>query len=116
MSQSNPQEPFSRLMPQEAKEMIDRGDVQIIDVRQPGELSAGFIEGSSLIPHEALFARIDEVREDQDILFYCAVGVRSALACEIGAAMGRTRCFNLDGGFEAWKAEQLPVAMHEAPA
>ncbi len=96
--------------------MIDRGEMQIIDVRQPGELVHGYIEGSSLIPHEALFERIDEVSEEQDVLFYCAVGVRSALACEIGAAMGRNRCYNLEGGIEAWKAENLPVARQEAPA
>ena len=111
---SNPQEPFKRISAQEAKELLDRGDIQVVDVRQPGEWMTGHLEGATLIPVDSLFERVEEVAEDKDILFYCAVGVRSALACEIGAAMGRTRCHNLEGGIEAWKAGSLPVVMPEA--
>jgi hydroxyacylglutathione hydrolase len=111
---SNPQEPFKRISAQEAKELIDRGDVQIIDVRQPGEWMTGHVEGAVLIPVDSLFERVAEIEEDKDVLFYCAVGVRSALACEIGAAMDRTRCHNLEGGMDAWKAGSLPFVMPEA--
>ncbi len=105
---SGPQEPFKRISATEAKEMLDKGDVQLIDVRTPGEYADSRIEGSILIPHEALFSRIDEVAEDRDVIFQCAVGVRSALACEIAAAMGRTRCFNMEGGIDAWRANNFP--------
>lgn len=111
MSPGNIQEPFQRITAQEAFERIKKGDIQIIDVRQPGEWATGHVEGAQLIPVDALFERIGEVAEDKDIMFYCAVGVRSGLACEIGAAMGRTRCHNLEGGIEAWKAAKLPTVM-----
>ena len=109
MAERKAGEPFTRLSPNEAKKLIDRGDVQVVDVRQPGEWAVGHLKGAVLIPVDALFERIDEVAEDKDVLFYCAMGVRSALACEIGAAMGRTKVHNMEGGIEAWKAGALPV-------
>ena len=109
MPKSNPQEPFGRISVDEAKEMMDRGNVQVIDVRQPNEYAQARISGVPLIPVDELFGRINEVSEDKEIIFHCAVGVRSALACEMAAAMGRTRCYNMEGGIEAWKARSYPV-------
>jgi len=111
MPKEAPKEPFKRLSPQEAKRLIDKGNVQIIDVRNATELVVGYIEGSKLIPVDTVFERINEVAEDKDVVFYCAVGVRSALACEMAAAMGRTRVNNVEGGIQAWKAAGLPVKM-----
>ena len=39
----------------------------------------------------------------------CAVGQRSALACEMAAAAGLRRLFNLEGGTEAWMKAGYPV-------
>ena len=108
MQKNSPQEPFKRISVLESKKMIDEGKVVLIDVRQPHEYAGAHIKGSKLIPVDALFGRIDEVPEDKDILFHCAAGVRSALACEMAAAMGRTRCYNMEGGMDAWKAQKLP--------
>ena len=109
MASSTPQEPFKRISVEEAREMIDRGNVQVIDVRQPNEYAVAHIPGVLLIPVDELYGRVDEVSEDKDVIFHCAVGVRSALACEIAVAMGRTRCYNMEGGIDAWKAKSLPV-------
>ena len=109
MTTKNPQEPFKRITAQEAKEMIAGGDVDLIDVRRPDEYAAGHLHGAKLIPHDALFERMGEVSEDKQVIFYCAVGQRSALACEIGAAMGRTSCHNLEGGIQAWQSASFPV-------
>ncbi len=102
MPKQQPMEPFKRISPQEAKAMLDESSVQLIDTRQPFEYAQGHLKGAKLIPHDALFERINEVAGDKDVIFYCAVGQRSALACEIAAAMGRTRCHNVEGGIEAW--------------
>ena len=116
MASSTPQEPFKRISAEEAKAMIDRGNVQVIDVRQANEYAAAHLPGVLLIPVDDLYGRMDEVSEDKDVIFHCAVGVRSALACEIGAAMGRTRCYNMEGGIDAWKAKSLPIetGVHQA--
>jgi rhodanese-related sulfurtransferase len=48
------------------------------------------------------------LNEDQKILFLCKVGGRSAEAAQTVAAMGYTNCYNIEGGFDSWKSENLP--------
>jgi rhodanese-related sulfurtransferase len=103
------QEPFQRITVQQAKEMFDRGTAQLIDVREKKEWDQGHIKGAVLIPVNDVLARIKEVAADRDVIFHCAVGVRSALACEMAAAMGRGHLYNMEGGMEAWQALHYPV-------
>ncbi|MFQ6019199.1 MAG: rhodanese-like domain-containing protein [Dehalococcoidia bacterium] len=105
----NPQEPFTRVNIGEAREMISRNSVAIIDVREPHEYNAGHLPGAKLIPVASVFARRDELPRDRDIIFVCAVGQRSALACEMAAAAGLDRLYNLEGGTEAWIKTGFPV-------
>jgi rhodanese-related sulfurtransferase len=101
--------PYTRIDVKEANEMIQRGDIQIVDVREQAEYDAGRIAGCNLIPVNDVLTRIDEIASDKDIVVYCAAGVRSALACEMAAAMGRTRLFNVEGGIVAWEDANLPL-------
>jgi len=105
----NPQEPFWRINLQEAQEMIKNGNVQIVDVREPHEYQKGHIPGAQLIPVNSILARRQELSRDKDIIFVCAVGQRSALACEMAASLGLTRLYNLEGGTKAWKEAGLPL-------
>lgn len=109
MAVRNPQEPFTRITVQEAKEMVDRGDVQFVDTREPHEHAAGHAPGTVLIPHLSVMNRIAELGTDKDILFICKSGARSALAAEFAAAAGLTRLYNVEGGHDAWQAAGLPM-------
>ncbi len=102
MGVKNPQEPFTRITVEEAKEMMARGEAQVIDVREPAEYRRGHVPGAKLIPVATVLSRREELNHDKDLIFVCAVGQRSALACEMAAAVGLTRLYNLDGGTEAW--------------
>ncbi len=102
MPGKDPQEPFARISVGEGKEMINRDDVAVIDVRESPEYNAGHVPDARLIPVASVFARRDELPRDKDIVFVCAVGQRSALGAEMAAASGLTRLFNLEGGTEAW--------------
>lgn len=108
MATKDPREPFTRISVDEAKEMMNDG-AAVIDVREPHEYSAGHVPNASLIPVNSVYARREELPKDQDLIFVCAVGQRSALACEMAAASGLTRLFNLEGGTEAWINAGLPV-------
>jgi rhodanese-related sulfurtransferase len=108
MATKDPREPFTRISVDEAKEMMNDG-AAVIDVREPHEYSGGHVPNASLIPVNSVFARREELPKDQDLIFVCAVGQRSALACEMAAATGLTRLFNLEGGTEAWINAGLPV-------
>lgn len=103
MATKDPREPFSRIDVNEAKEMMGDG-AAVIDVREPHEYDAGHVPGATLIPVNSVYARREELPKDQDLIFVCAVGQRSALACEMAAAAGLTRLFNLEGGTDGWVA------------
>ena len=109
MATKDPREPFTRIDIDEGKEMMGRDDVAVIDVREPHEFEAGHVPDAKLIPVATVFARREELPRDKDIVFVCGVAQRSALACEMAAAVGLTRLFNLEGGTEAWVKAGYPV-------
>ena len=109
MPVQNPDEPFTRLSVQEAKEKIEGGDVEFVDVREPHEYTGGHAPGTKLIPLNSVLSRIDEIASDKDVVFICQKGQRSALAAEYAASAGRSRLFNLEGGTDAWQAAGYPI-------
>ena len=89
MARKNPGEPFYRINAEEAKEMVDSGEaVAVVDVRNPDEYAAGHVKDAIFMPVDTVLARVDELPRDKKLLFICAMGQRSALACEMSAAMG----------------------------
>ncbi|MBI2846492.1 MAG: rhodanese-like domain-containing protein [Chloroflexi bacterium] len=104
-----PGEPFKRIEVDVAKKMIERGGVQVVDVRRPDEYVTGHIEGSTLIPVDDLFTRVGELSETDDLIFVCEMGVRSALACEIAAVVGRTKLHNMEKGMKEWISRDYPI-------
>jgi len=105
----DPGEPFRRISVDEAMAMIERGGVQLVDVRQPNEYAAGHVPGSLLIPLDRLLERSSELSWQEDLIFVCAVGERSAVASEIAATVGRTRIMNMEGGMTAWAKRGFPI-------
>lgn len=102
MATKDPREPFTRVSVTEAKEKIDTGDVQIVDVRTPGEYAGGHVPGAINIPHMSVVSRKGELASDKELVMICQMGQRSALACEFAASMGFKDLFNVEGGTEAW--------------
>lgn len=89
--------------------MLDDGAVQLIDVREPHEYSAGHLPGAQLIPLNTLPGHAGELDDATPILFVCGVGQRSALAAEYAAAAGKKNLYNIDGGTEGWVRSGFPV-------
>ncbi len=111
------QEPFKRITSKQAKVKLDSGNSVIVDVRQLDEWRAGHAKGAIHIPVDDVLGRIDELPTDKDLLFICAAGVRSALACEMAAAMGRppARLFNVEDGTPKWIEAGLPTSYNDDP-
>ncbi|MCZ7400441.1 MAG: rhodanese-like domain-containing protein [Candidatus Methanoperedens sp.] len=87
---------------QQAKEMIDSGDVLILDVRTQEEYDAGHIRNSTLIPVQVLDKRWNELPRDKKILVYCRSGHRSLQASEILVNNGFKEIYNMKGGIMEW--------------
>lgn len=77
------------------------GSVTLLDVRMPGEVAAGHIEGFQPIPLDELRGRLDELPKDKPIYVHCHSGLRSYLACCILRGNGFD-CYNLAGGWRLY--------------
>ncbi|MEZ4553941.1 MAG: rhodanese-like domain-containing protein [Dehalococcoidia bacterium] len=95
-------EPFTRISVTEAKEMIDGGNVQVVDTREAWEWAEGHVPGAINIPHMATLPRNAELARDKPIVFICKTGARSAVAAEFASAVGLTELFNVEGGTMDW--------------
>jgi rhodanese-related sulfurtransferase len=95
----------------------DPGNTVVVDVRRDDEWVTGHVAGAIHIPIDDLPNRIDEVPGDKKLLFICAAGVRSGLACEIAAAMGYSTesLYNVEDGTPSWIANNLPTSYGNNP-
>lgn len=79
-------------------------DVQLVDVRQPGELASGTIAGAIEIPLTRLNERLASLDASKPTIVYCAGGFRSSIAASRMVAAGFSDVCDLLGGFGAWTA------------
>lgn len=86
-----------------AKQMIDRGEAVVLDVREPDEWAAGHIRGAVHVPLSALAQARDTLPPDRLVLAVCRSGNRSSRATSLLAEAGH-RVENVDGGMKAWHA------------
>jgi rhodanese-related sulfurtransferase len=95
--------------PREVAELHARGEVQLVDVREPREHEAGRIEGDRLIPLGELSGQAGSLDPGCPIVFYCRSGSRSAMATQAFRQAGYD-AHNMTGGLLEWHAAGLPLA------
>jgi hydroxyacylglutathione hydrolase len=88
----------------------------VLDVRTEKEWQAGHIAGSRNIPLTHLREHLAEIPAERTVAVHCEGGYRSAIACSLLAAAGRTNVIDLVGGFKAWVASKLPTNSELVPA
>jgi hydroxyacylglutathione hydrolase len=88
----------------------EKDHLAILDVREPGEVEAGAIEGSIRIPLGQLVQHASELDPSKLVVVHCKGGYRSAVATSILRRAGLHDIANLTGGYDAWKAAELQKA------
>ena len=96
---------------EELHQLIDSDkNLLIVDVRSPREYQYdGHIAESRLLPLPALMQRIEELPQDQQLVFVFRSGNRSQVACEQLNRLGHDKVKNFRGGMIAWKRAGLPT-------
>jgi len=104
---------YNNASPKEAKAMIDKGNIVLVDVRTPQEWNAGHLAGAVLVDfYDPNFENnIKKVSKGKKVLVYCARGRRSASASEKMSTSGWKDVTNMTGGYEAWSAAGLPTTL-----
>ncbi|MBK9178552.1 MAG: MBL fold metallo-hydrolase [Acidimicrobiales bacterium] len=92
-----------------AERLGDVPDLQVVDVRNPGEARLGMIPGAALMPLADFVNRFRALDPGRPVAVYCAGGYRSAVAASTLEANGFGDVSDLLGGFDAWATVHLPV-------
>ena len=98
----------SRLTVAQLRERLD--DVPglvLLDVRNPGEVQLGAIEGARHIPVSHLADEIPTLDPQAPTVVYCAGGYRSSMAASLLRAAGFDDVSDLLGGYGAWTGTTL---------
>jgi len=87
------------------------GQTTFVDMREPEELSLGYIKGSVFIRADELEMQARHLLPDKKapVVLYCASGIRSLLMAQTLKEMGYSDVRTLAGGIEAWKAAGYEV-------
>ena len=111
------------LGPEEVKKLSENNDITLVDVRDIRELwNEGTIENSKHIPRGMLEFWLDpnssyyqenKIKDSKKLVFFCAMGFRSALATKALVDMGFKNVANANGGFDALKNAGLKIVKKE---
>jgi len=92
------------------KERLDAGEpIQVIDIREPYELSICGLDVAEPIPMRTLPGRLSELNRGQEIVVICRSGHRSGDVVRFLRERGFSRTYNLHGGLRAWSDEVDPA-------
>ncbi len=97
------------LEPEEVKTLLERGEITLVDVRNPDEFARARIEGSLLSPLLQFDVKIATADPDKMPVLLCAVGIRSKAAALQILQAGIAPVAHLEGGLKAWIEAGLPV-------
>ena len=107
------------LSAKEAKILVDKKEITLIDVRDIRELwKEGTLESSIHIPRGMLEFWLDpqssyynsnKIKEVKKMVLFCALGFRSALATKSLVDMGFKNVAHVSGGFDALKNAGVKV-------
>jgi len=111
------------LLPEEVKELKDKNQCTLIDIRDIRELwREGTIKGSLHIPRGMLEFWMDpnsqyydpsKFSSDKKLVLFCAAGMRSALATKTLKDMGYKNIAHVEGGYGSLIKKGFEVAQKE---
>ena len=117
------QKKIETLSPNEVKNLAEKKEITLIDVRDIRELwKEGTIENSKHIPRgmlefwldpESSYYKENKIKDIKKMVLFCALGWRSALATRSLVEMGFKNVAHVDGGFDALKKSGLKIISKE---
>lgn len=98
------------------KKLIDENhSFKLIDIREDNELLGGKINTAQHIGRGVLEKNIEANAPDreEEIILYCAGGIRSILGCKSLQDMGYKKVFSLKGGIGDWINAEFPLVSND---
>lgn len=86
-----------------------RPGLQVLDVRRPGEYSAGHVPGAVNVPLDRLEGAAGDLDTSRPTVVICAGGYRSSVGTALLRRAGFEDLYNVVGGTSAWIAAGYPT-------
>jgi rhodanese-related sulfurtransferase len=113
------QKSIETLSTREVKELLEKQNITLIDVRDIRELwKEGSIENSKHIPRgmlefwldpESSYYKKNKIKDIKKMVLFCALGWRSALATKSLVDMGFKNVAHVNGGFDALRQSGFDI-------
>ncbi|MFZ9044224.1 MAG: MBL fold metallo-hydrolase [Cyclobacteriaceae bacterium] len=97
-------------------ERFKADNIDVLDVRKPGEFSAEHVEDALTNPLDFINQNMDKVDQDTKYHIYCAGGYRSMIACSILKSRGYHQVVDVQGGFKAISETDVPTTDYVCPS
>lgn len=89
--------------------IAEGADLQVVDVRRPGEYAGGHVPGAINVTLANLEQELSRLNSNRATVVICASGYRSSAATSILARRGLSEIFNVVGGTSGWINAGYPV-------
>ncbi|MCA0173191.1 MBL fold metallo-hydrolase [Bacillus sp. RAR_GA_16] len=105
LSQWDDLEGYSFVTTEELKDVYDKEDVYVVDIRKENEWNAGHIPGANHHMLGYLEDQAKDIPEDKTVVVHCQSGTRSAIGTSLLQSLGFKDILNYSGGFAAWEKD-----------
>jgi hydroxyacylglutathione hydrolase len=92
---------------EELQQLLETGEVEVLDVREPHERDEGYIPGSRNIPYRLVREWAADLQGGKPIVTICSTGPRAGVAASVLAAAGVDARPVLHGGVADWDGETV---------
>lgn len=90
-------------------------DLNILDVRKPGEYESTHLETARSFPLDFISENMNQIDQNKEYYVHCAGGYRSVIAASILKARGFDRLIDIAGGYGALKNTDIPKTNYACP-
>jgi rhodanese-related sulfurtransferase len=82
------------------KEILNKTNIQLIDIREPYEHKDGHIKNSINIPMSDFLEKLNQLDKSKQIIIYCSTGRRSKPVVYMAYKLHNIILYNLKGGYK----------------
>jgi hydroxyacylglutathione hydrolase len=91
----------------ELRRLVEAGEVEVLDVREPHERDEGYIPGSRNIPYRLVRQWADDLQGGKPVVTICSSGPRAGVAASVLVAEGVDARPVMRGGVPDWDGETV---------
>ncbi len=115
---SSARDEIKELSVDEVNDYLEEGNTPVLlDIRGLDEWERGHLKGAIHIPRGVLEAEVEKriPNKEDEVIVYCAGGVRSLLGGVSLKELGYERVISMDGGFGDWEDAHHPIETPPPP-